>query len=467
MFRRKHAVTNKQEVGMFNHKEAGMGGTGFFRTGRRAVLIAAIMMAVATVGIVGRRLAPWSGASGGTATLCTEASYGGTCQTFTASTIDLGKSGGVSNRTASSAKGLSTSGTIISLYSQTGYNGVCETFTSDDSRLGDNTIGNDSVSSIKLGDTCPVGVTYRAHVRNVGWQAWMNETKMAGTTGQGLPIEALEFLLPAGSSGTLSCTPYVTGLDWQSAVQATAVQTGGTCGTTGQGRAVEALKLNLLKDPGRTVEFRCYLANFGWSAWFRAGDQCGSPDGSHALEALKARVITGSTRYVADLKAVTGSTPGITCPAGYEKNPRDLNEGTTVHNDYVYLCVRYTENKASGFVSNLWVSADITSNPVGPDWGSVCLRDNNAGANLNEGTSSDLVVAACFQNTTDASATPYRNVGFVAYSTAPTSGRLNADCRYLLGPDAASATTNWPSNGDLNQNAGGLVIYLCASQAHP
>ncbi|MEZ5213990.1 MAG: hypothetical protein R2692_04095 [Microbacterium sp.] len=38
-------------------------------------------------------------------------------------------------------------------------------------------------------------VKYRAHVQNIGWQAWRVDGQTAGTVGQGLRIEAVEIVL--------------------------------------------------------------------------------------------------------------------------------------------------------------------------------------------------------------------------------------------------------------------------------
>lgn len=38
-------------------------------------------------------------------------------------------------------------------------------------------------------------VEYRAHVQNIGWMNWVRDNAVAGTTGQGLRMEAIEFRL--------------------------------------------------------------------------------------------------------------------------------------------------------------------------------------------------------------------------------------------------------------------------------
>lgn len=38
-------------------------------------------------------------------------------------------------------------------------------------------------------------IVYRAHVSNIGWMPWVRNGESAGTTGRGLPIEAVEMRL--------------------------------------------------------------------------------------------------------------------------------------------------------------------------------------------------------------------------------------------------------------------------------
>lgn len=38
-------------------------------------------------------------------------------------------------------------------------------------------------------------IYYRAHVSNIGWQNWVKNDEIAGTTGKSLPIEAVQIKL--------------------------------------------------------------------------------------------------------------------------------------------------------------------------------------------------------------------------------------------------------------------------------
>ena len=94
-----------------------------------------------------------------------------------------------------------------------------------------------------------VSLSYSAHVSNIGWMGAVAGGETAGTTGRGLPLEALRLVLSDASTGeplgadALSVEAHVSGVGWQAAVG-----NGGTAGTTGQSRAVEALRVRLSAD---------------------------------------------------------------------------------------------------------------------------------------------------------------------------------------------------------------------------
>lgn len=48
------------------------------------------------------------------------------------------------------------SGTVVAAYEHTNFGGRCETFRADDADLRNNSIGNDTISSLRLGQACPV-----------------------------------------------------------------------------------------------------------------------------------------------------------------------------------------------------------------------------------------------------------------------------------------------------------------------
>jgi hypothetical protein len=91
----------------------------------------------------------------------------------------------------------------------------------------------------------PAGWQYRAHVQRNGWLDWVNEGGVAGTTGQALRLEALEFRSTDTSNLTrIYGRGHVQHVGWQPMAEL------GMIGTTGQSLRLEALQLWLVVPVG-------------------------------------------------------------------------------------------------------------------------------------------------------------------------------------------------------------------------
>ena len=118
--------------------------------------------------------------------------------------------------------------------------------------------------------------------------------EVAGTTGRGLPLEALRLVLSDASTGeplgadAISVEAHVSNVGWQPAVG-----NGGTAGTTGQSRAVEALRVRLSGELSAryTVWYRVHSAEFGWLGWACDGADAGSAGYGRAVQAVQVAVL--------------------------------------------------------------------------------------------------------------------------------------------------------------------------------
>ena len=140
----------------------------------------------------------------------------------------------------------------------------------------------------------PVSLSYSAHVSNIGWMGAVAGGGVAGTTGRGLPLEALRLVLSDASTGeplgadAISVEAHVSNVGWQAAVG-----NGGTAGTTGRSRAVEALRVRLSADLSAryAVWYRVHSAEFGWLGWACDGADAGSAGYGRAVQAVQVAVL--------------------------------------------------------------------------------------------------------------------------------------------------------------------------------
>ena len=137
-----------------------------------------------------------------------------------------------------------------------------------------------------------VGVTYRTHIQNIGWEStWAADGNPAGTEGQSLRLEGLQIKLtgenlPDGAQ--IEYRTHVQDSGWESDW----TQNGGTAGTVGQSLRLEAIEIRLLKLPGYSVQYRVHVQNNGWeTAWAADGERAGTEGQSLRLEAIEIRLV--------------------------------------------------------------------------------------------------------------------------------------------------------------------------------
>jgi uncharacterized protein YjdB len=138
--------------------------------------------------------------------------------------------------------------------------------------------------SIPVFGATPAGVTYRAHVEQIGWQPWVVNGATAGTTGQNRRMEAIQIKL-FGMPPTMGIKyrAHVEQIGWQPWVA-----NGATAGTIGQARRIEAIQIELTGAPaGCGVTYRVHAEDIGWLPFVSNGLIAGTTSQSRRLEALE------------------------------------------------------------------------------------------------------------------------------------------------------------------------------------
>ncbi len=130
-----------------------------------------------------------------------------------------------------------------------------------------------------------LGVSYEVHVQNIGWMPAEANGVLAGTTGQGLRIEAFRVKLinPKGYNIQLHANAHVQNIGWMGFVGE-----GEICGTTGKGLQIEGIQLSLVGSDADKfdVNFRTHCQDLGDLNWAVDGELSGSEGGGLRVEAL-------------------------------------------------------------------------------------------------------------------------------------------------------------------------------------
>ena len=134
-----------------------------------------------------------------------------------------------------------------------------------------------------------LAVQYDAHVQDIGWQGWVANGEMAGTSGRGLRVEALQM--------KVSGTPYAGGISYQAHVENIGWQNwvtdGAMAGTSGRSLRVEAIKVQLTGELATyyDVYYRVHIQDVGWLGWAKDGEVAGSTGYAKRVEAVQVQLV--------------------------------------------------------------------------------------------------------------------------------------------------------------------------------
>ncbi|MBN1775373.1 MAG: hypothetical protein JW817_02790, partial [Clostridiales bacterium] len=144
-------------------------------------------------------------------------------------------------------------------------------------------------------------VYYRVHAQNVGWMGWAKNGESSGTAGHSYRLEGIEIKLvkkgdPAPGStawsfvdkyepaNTVNYKTHVQDIGWQDYVR-----NGAISGTSGQSKRLEGIQIKLNNIEGG-IEYRTHVQDYGWMAWASNDAMSGTSGQSKRLEAIEIRL---------------------------------------------------------------------------------------------------------------------------------------------------------------------------------
>ena len=139
-------------------------------------------------------------------------------------------------------------------------------------------------SSFRI-DEPPCGVSYRTHVQTFGWQKYVNDGDLSGTTGKSKRLEGINI--------KLNDHPYAGGIQYRTHVQRVGWQgwrkDGAMAGTKGKSLRLEAIEIKLYGELANhyDVYYRVHCQRFGWMGWAKNGERSGSAGYSRRLEGIQ------------------------------------------------------------------------------------------------------------------------------------------------------------------------------------
>ena len=136
-------------------------------------------------------------------------------------------------------------------------------------------------------------VSYKTHVQDIGWQDYVKDSELAGTTGRALRLEGLKIKLDNQEyKGDIVYKTHVENIGWQKPVKNDAM-----AGTQGKSLRLEAVTIELTDEMAEhyDVYYRTHVQNIGWTGWAKNGAKCGSEGKALRLEGLEVKLVPKGT----------------------------------------------------------------------------------------------------------------------------------------------------------------------------
>jgi hypothetical protein len=125
------------------------------------------------------------------------------------------------------------------------------------------------------------GLSYRAQVQDIGWQAAVTEGGVVGTPGQGKRLEALQ-IWHNDPSISICYQSHVENVGWQTP----AVCDGEMSGTWNQSLRLEAIRIWVKNRPDLHVHYNVWVPGFQWQGDRQDGEEAGTHGLSLRIEGI-------------------------------------------------------------------------------------------------------------------------------------------------------------------------------------
>ncbi len=133
------------------------------------------------------------------------------------------------------------------------------------------------------------GLSYSTHIQNIGWQDFVADGNLSGTTGQSLRLEGIKIAINNVEGVGVRYRTHIQNIGWE----ATWKENGDVSGTTGQSLRLEAIQIELTGDNASNYDiyYRTHVQNIGWLDWAYNGQPSGSAGYAYRLEAIEIRLV--------------------------------------------------------------------------------------------------------------------------------------------------------------------------------
>lgn len=136
------------------------------------------------------------------------------------------------------------------------------------------------------GSADSTNIMYKTHVQSFGWQNWVLNGAMSGTSGKAKRLEGINI--------KLSNAAYAGGIQYQTHIQKNGWEQkwkkdGEMSGTSGEAKRLEAIRIKLYGEMANRfdVYYRVHAQSYGWLGWAKNGEESGTAGYAKRLEGIQ------------------------------------------------------------------------------------------------------------------------------------------------------------------------------------
>lgn len=146
-------------------------------------------------------------------------------------------------------------------------------------------VGQTVAINIPGSETTP-NVMYKTHVQTFGWQNWMLNGRVSGTSGKAKRLEGINIKLTnCDYAGGIRYSTHIQTYGWSQGWK----ENGAMAGTSGQAKRLEAIKIELTGEMAQhyDIYYRVHAQSYGWLNWASNGAPAGTSGMGKRLEAIQ------------------------------------------------------------------------------------------------------------------------------------------------------------------------------------
>ena len=136
------------------------------------------------------------------------------------------------------------------------------------------------------GSTDSTNIMYKTHVQSFGWQNWVLNGAMSGTSGKAKRLEGINIKLSnAAYAGGIQYRTHVQTYGWEKEWR----KDGAMSGTSGKAKRLEAIQIKLYGEMANhfDVYYRVHAQSYGWLGWAKNGEESGTAGYAKRLEGIQ------------------------------------------------------------------------------------------------------------------------------------------------------------------------------------